>query len=206
MKVPFSALLTVDSVPTSFKCRHDGITVHGLLASFLAFGSSEELDRYRLWMATWPSPGDFEESTPIMWSSTTSNFVESSNKDEGYGSLGHDFCPLPPDISGQWNTSNLHIVPSTANSGLLAKQKTRFEKDWAKVASAIPDADRERYMYYWLLVNTRTFYHEAPAKDKKKTAKEDRMALCPFADSFNHADVDEGVGQYSPPERKHSSR
>lgn len=56
-------------------------------------------------------------------------------------------------------------------------------------------------MYYWLLVNTRTFYHERPGMKKAKTAREDRMALCPFADYFNHADADEGVGQYSPTEK-----
>ena len=51
-------------------------------------------------------------------------------------------------------------------------------------------------MYYWLIANTRTFYHELPGrKQKKKMAREDCMALCPFADYFNHAD-DEGVGEY----------
>jgi len=130
-----------------------------------------------------------------MWSSRKSNAVDSTNID-----TGDDFCPLPPDMSGRWNSTNLHNDLTTSNSGLLAKQKTRFEKDWAKLASVIPGANREQYMYYWLLVNTRTFYHERPGKKRKASPREDRMALCPFADYFNHADADEGVGQYPPHE------
>lgn len=130
---------------------------------------------------------------PIMWSSTKSNAVDSTNNNEG-----DDICPLPPDISGRWNSTNRHNAPTISNRGLLDKQKTRFEKDWAKVSSAIPRANREQYLYYWLLVNTRTFYHERPGKNKKTTLRDDRMALCPFADYFNHADADEGVGQCPP--------
>lgn len=135
---------------------------------------------------------------PILWPTAMTETVSSGSQVNGHILSTHGICPLPPEISGHWNTRNAHNSPSTSNSGLLTKQKTRFERDWTKVTSAFPDADRERYMYYWLIVNTRTFYHERLGSKKRKKAREDRMALCPFADYFNHADADEGVGQYSP--------
>ena len=198
MRVPFSALLTTDSVPAGSKGRHEGISVHGLLASFLAFGIPEDLDPYRPWIATWPFLEEFENTMPILWPPSEAKDLNRSN-----GGGEPDFsrsgsCPLPPDISGRWTTTSSQNSPPSSNRGLLAKQKARFDKDWAKASSAIPAADREKYLYYWLLVNTRTFYYEQPGKrkEKEKTAREDRMALCPFADYFNHANG--GVGQYSP--------
>jgi hypothetical protein len=45
---------------------------------------------------------------------------------------------------------------------------------------------REDYMYAWILVNTRTFYYTTPKTEK--LPRDDRMALQPVADLFNHAD------------------
>ena len=146
-------------------------------------------------MVTWPSFGDLRESMPILWPTTITEPVSSSSQDKGRILSLHASCPLTPDISGRWNTATSISSTKTPNGGLLAKQEARVEKDWAKVSTAIPAADRERYIYYWLLVNTRTFYHELPRKQTVKTPREDCMALCPFADYFNHADADEGVGQ-----------
>jgi len=196
VKVPFSVLLTIDSVPASLRDLHDGISVHGLLASFLAFGVPEDFDPYGPWTATWPSFEDLEGSIPILWPTTMTETTSSSSQLNGRNSSRHGYCPLPPDISGQWHTSTAENSSATLNSGLLGKQKRKFEKDWAKVLPAVHNADRKKYLYYWILVNTRTFYHERPGLNKSKTPREDRMALCPFADYFNHADVDEGVGQY----------
>ncbi|MCJ1367693.1 hypothetical protein MMC16_006827 [Acarospora aff. strigata] len=187
VKVPLSALLTTDSIPTPFRDLHGDISVHGLLTSFLAFGDPEDLSTYSPWIDTWPSPVDFAESMPIMWPK-------------------HELCPLPPSISGRWSTVNVHKPPTEeSTSGLLPKQEAKFKKDWTKVSSVIPGADRGRYMYYWLIANTRTFYHELPGrKQKKKMAREDCMALCPFADYFNHAD-DEGVDGFILPTNKSDS-
>ncbi|KAK6820692.1 hypothetical protein PG987_015092 [Apiospora arundinis] len=44
---------------------------------------------------------------------------------------------------------------------------------------------KQKFVHAWLLVNTRTFYHESPRL--RRRAKEDRMVLQPVADLFNHA-------------------
>lgn len=122
---------------------------------------------------------------------TSSVVSGGADRKESDGEKG-GFCPLPPAISGQWATIATPDTAHRPNTGLLAKQIGKFEKDWTEVSRVIPDADGERYLYYWLVVNTRTFYHEPPREQRrKKVAREDRMALYPFADYFNHAD--EGV-------------
>lgn len=54
---------------------------------------------------------------------------------------------------------------------------------------------QELFTYYWLIVNTRTFYWDystistkRKGKPGKKLVGDDCMTLCPFADYFNHAD------------------
>ncbi|KAK4229952.1 ribosomal lysine N-methyltransferase set11 [Podospora fimiseda] len=77
-------------------------------------------------------------------------------------------------------------LPSSALN-LLQKQEAKFQIDWKLVSATFPTLTREKYLYHWLLVNTRTFYHE-----NSRTAKlprDDRMILQPVADLFNHADV-----------------
>lgn len=80
---------------------------------------------------------------------------------------------------------------------MLAKQKSKFEADIKAVREIQPVSD-DLYMYYWLIVNTRCFYWDYPNGSKamrtpkrRKVAKslpsDDCMALCPFADFFNHA-------------------
>jgi len=190
--VPSSALLTTDSIPAAFKALQGDITAHGLLASFLAFDNPKDLSQYASWIATWPSPQDFADSMPIMWPPSVTKTVYRNDYDKETLPSTLGFRPLPPGIGGHWGTIYLHDTLRGPNPGLLAKQEEKFKKDWTKVSAVISGADKERYLYYWLIVNTRTFYHELPGT--KKMARDDCMALCPFADYFNHAD--EGVGQF----------
>ena len=60
-------------------------------------------------------------------------------------------------------------------------------KDWAVVSKKFPKSSFGKYTYYWLIVNTRSFYYELPGI-KAQPARDDRMVLCPFVDYFNHAD------------------
>ena len=86
-------------------------------------------------------------------------------------------------------------LPASAKS-ILSKQQAKFEKDWQVVSRAFPSLTREKYLYHWLLVNTRTFYHENPRTAKLR--KDDRMILQPVADLFNHADVSGCEVAFSP--------
>ncbi|KAK3394094.1 hypothetical protein B0H63DRAFT_555359 [Podospora didyma] len=89
-----------------------------------------------------------------------------------------------------WDAQLQEFLPRTARN-LLRKQLAKFERDWAAVKTAFSHDDsstvsRDDYLYAWLLVNTRTFYHET--ERTKKLSRDDRMIMQPVADLFNHAD------------------
>lgn len=89
-----------------------------------------------------------------------------------------------------WPAELRALLPPSASS-LLAKQSAKFNKDWAAVeAASFPESchkiSKEDFLYSWLLVNTRTFYHTTRQTEKKRP-KEDHMVLQPVADLFNHS-------------------
>lgn len=108
-------------------------------------------------------------------------------------------CPSKSDIESSvplaWSTDLQSHLPSPA-AELLRKQQAKFTRDWNIVRAAFPDITEEDYRYAWLLVNTRTFYHSTPKTEKMH--RDDRMALQPVADLFNHAD--EGCDVHFNPE------
>ncbi|KAL0261893.1 hypothetical protein SLS55_003326 [Diplodia seriata] len=98
-----------------------------------------------------------------------------------------------------WEEREKELLPAHAKS-LLEKQQEKFEKDWRALRAHLPSGDcRDLFTYYWLIVNTRTFYWDYPTTTRtgkqqvkrRKLAPDDCMALCPFMEYFNHAD--EGV-------------
>lgn len=89
-------------------------------------------------------------------------------------------CPLA------WVPELQTYLPSPA-AERLRKQQSKLARDWEEVRLAFPELREEDYRYAWLLVNTRTFYYSTP-KTEKLYRKDDRMALQPVADLFNHAD------------------
>lgn len=187
VRVPASALLTIESISPEFRDLHSckGLTVHGLLASFLAFGADQMLP-YAPWKATWPSLADFQGSMPILWPLELRESLLCRRRD---GTSTANFFPLPPAIGSRWATSTTG-AGQPPNPSLLWKQGKRLERDWAIVSKILPESAHKRYAAYatmWLLVNTRSFYYELPDA-KIQPAREDRMVLCPFVDYFNHAD------------------
>ena len=183
--MPTSALLTVNSIPKRFRALHEGITVHGLLASFLAFSGSES-SHYGPWAATWPSMNELRESMPILWSCKLNQVLHSNGK-SGAINRYHEVSPLvlPPAIGGRWQyVSSLSRV--SEDVGLLNQQARKFVADWNIVSKVFSDTDWENYAYHWLVVNTRSFYFELP--DATNAPQADRMVMCPFVDYFNHND------------------
>ena len=191
--VPVSAFLTINSVPSDFRDLHGDITIHGLLASFLAFGDTEEISPYAAWRATWPSFEDFEKCMPILWAVQMARDKHHDTEDN-YNS--YTFTALPPAIGGAWGSAQNSSIDWNGKTGLLHKQEEKLNKDWTKVRKVLPNASFNRYTHYWLVVNTRSFYFEPPGA-KRLPVRDDRMVLCPFADYFNHAD--HGVSR--PPKR-----
>ncbi|KAK8136002.1 hypothetical protein PG984_003942 [Apiospora sp. TS-2023a] len=84
-----------------------------------------------------------------------------------------------------WPEELQKLLPRGA-SDIVHGQHAKFKSQWGVVAKAFPSLTRDEYMYFWLLVNTRTFYLETP--EMKAFPWDDRLALLPIADLFNHAD------------------
>ncbi len=129
---------------------------------------------------------EFKESMPILWSCKLSQMLGPDGKSSAIHGY-HEDSPfvLPPAIGGRWQH-----VPSLSrvreHVGLLNRQATNFGADWNIVSRVFPDKGWEEYAYYWLVVNTRSFYFELP--DATNTPHADRMVMCPFVDYFNHND------------------
>ncbi|KAK3388947.1 hypothetical protein B0T20DRAFT_447356 [Sordaria brevicollis] len=173
LTVPSKTLRTYETVhPSIARALPKDITIHGLLAADLAFDPSPSA-KYRQWNAVCPTRDDVWDSLPLTWDHQLRKFLTKRALD------------------------------------LLLKQEAKFEKDWTMVQqssllSLRSDGEedestkedgklnktitRDDYLYAWLLVNTRTFYHETPKT--KKFKKEDRMVLQPVADLFNHTSYD----------------
>lgn len=79
----------------------------------------------------------------------------------------------------------------TEKADWLEDEARSAAKPSAKARSAAAAA-RDAYTYAWLLVNTRTFYYLHPTDSESgpsQVARDDRMALQPIADLFNHHGV-----------------
>lgn len=176
MKVPLTALLTTDLIPQDYKEVQLGITVHGLLASYL----TSNANCYAEWQATWPSMKELEESMPILWPHGVLDMKWTESSAPG-GSV-----TLPPSVGGLWLSMGISSEQAVS-SCLRSEQEMKIQKDWMTVKQALPHVTYRDYAYFWLIVNTRSFYYALPTLLKPLT-KEDHMCLCPFVDYFNHAD------------------
>lgn len=189
--VPSRAFITVETIPQAFRTLHPNISVHGLLASFFAFGGKSK-DQYRPWSNMWPSPQNFKDTMPLMWPQNLPKLNSSVQSPENTFAT-NSFLPFPPAIDGSWASPIPSNSRTRENVGLLHAQKERFEKDWAIVSASLPEVSVDNYTYHWLIVNTRSCYFEIP-KTKVHLNRKDRMMLCPYIDMFNHAD--RGVSRF----------
>jgi hypothetical protein len=88
----------------------------------------------------------------------------------------------------------LQMLLPVASSILLNKQKHKLALDWDAASSGFPHLSYDHYIYCWFLVSTRTFYYTSSTPDTQNPPdSNDCLALVPFADYFNHADVGCGV-------------
>lgn len=189
VQVPTSVILTVDTLPTSFRDQFpEGTPVQAIMAAYLTHGSEQELSKYDLWRKAWPTRQDFEDSLPMLWPTALGGLTWPDN-DPATRTQPN---VLPPCISGRWNT--IQKDPSTKkyeteHQNLLAGQEQRLGKAWADVTTVLPETDWRSFSYHWLILNTRSFYWVAPDQEPPED-RNDAMALLPFADYFNHSDVE----------------
>lgn len=158
------------------------------MAAYLTHGSEQELSKYDLWRKAWPTRQDFEDSLPMLWPTALGGLTWPDN-DPATRTQPN---VLPPCISGRWNT--IQKDPSTKkyeteHQNLLAGQEQRLGKAWADVTTVLPETDWRSFSYHWLILNTRSFYWVAPDQEPPED-RNDAMALLPFADYFNHSDVE----------------
>lgn len=197
VEVPLSAMLSIDSIPASFVNLFDGnISLHGLLAAFLTHGDPEILRKYDFWKATWPKLRDFEDGTPILWPKELggrglkNSPNKTANSEHSSRSSPSETITLPPSASGVWNTFRKKPLVEeyqTKHQNLLVQQEKRLRDAWRDVTAVFPDTDWETFSYYWLIVNTRSFYYLMPGEEPPEDTNE-AMAMVPFADYFNHID------------------
>lgn len=199
------------------------MSVQGLFAAYFAWDRNEEdknedgdgeggdndddddLQKYAPWQAVWPTMQDFKDSMPLLWPSYLSGQQDllppsqpSAQDSPPSTSSARSF--LPPSISGSFRslpTSSSHDRESHGypprHQNQLAEQTERLEKAYGIAKRVLPSLDREKYIYHWLLVNTRSFYY-VPKGSGRPDDGNDAMAMCPFADYFNHSDDDSAVG------------
>ena len=185
--VPAAVLLTINTIPEEFKKLHKGITVHGLLASFLAFGDPDT-SRYAHWKNSWPSMQDFQESMPILWPSLMREPLDHDESPHYMSGQNEDSVfILPPAIAGRWAHYQMHEFWNVRDGAPMYRQEKKLESDWNVVSKVFPNKTLPVYTYYWLIVNTRSFYFEVSGRDVAQD-HDDRMVLCPFIDYFNHSD------------------
>lgn len=190
VEVPTSLILNTDKIPPSFKAEFpEGTVNHALIAAWLTHGGSETLKDCSLWYNTWPTRKDFEDTMPLLWPVAVGGVQWPGNEPVKPNDVQHNI--IPPGISGHWNT--FQIERSTRNEqehrNIMVLQERRLRKAFEDVSSARPDTDWHTFSYFWLILNTRSFYWVGPDQEPPEDRNE-ALALVPFADYFNHADVE----------------
>ncbi|KAK6367408.1 hypothetical protein LTS17_010334 [Exophiala oligosperma] len=87
-----------------------------------------------------------------------------------------------------WEEVVAQCLPSKAR-GILSKQAAKIRKDWDAVTAGHIDVSFENFRYFWLLVNTRTFYYTPSNMKTAPVSSEECLAVVPYGDYFNHSDV-----------------
>ncbi|KAL3478675.1 hypothetical protein BJX99DRAFT_103271 [Aspergillus californicus] len=194
LSVPFSLLLTIDSIPSSFVDRFPvGTSIHGILAAFLTHGHPALLSELDAWRAVWPDWSEFENSMPVFWPGQL-HFadLESPAPKKDKHTNARNPIPLPPSISGRWNTFEKQPVPAgyeyeTRYQNLLPQMANRIKDAWKHVLVAFPETKWETFAYNWSIINSRSFYYISPGKDEPEDWN-DAIGMVPYADYFNHID------------------
>ncbi|KAL1900591.1 hypothetical protein Sste5346_002314 [Sporothrix stenoceras] len=165
LAVPTRALRTLATVPKAISRTLDrDVSVHGILAAHLVLDDTGD---YAAWDAVLPTPDDLEAGMPLLWP-----------------------------------TKLRELLPTPARNA-LQRQQTKLNADWEAVKAAFGEGKgketngdgndtgekltKSKYVRAWLLVNSRTFYYTTPRSEATLPSHDDRIAMQPVADLFNHA-------------------
>ena len=158
------------------------------------YGCDETL-QYAPWKATWPSLQEFQDSMPLLWPDFLQEPLNCKGEVSPVITRGEGISKpaflLPPAIGGQWREMLEYF--GREDAGLLYRQKQKLKADWDTVKKVFPDQALPEYTYYWLVVNTRSFYFDI-LEGELPDSHDDRMVMCPFVDYFNHKDHGVSLG------------
>ena len=191
VQVPTTLILNVERIPTSFKAEFpEGIANHALIAAWLTHRGPDDLENCHLWFDTWPKRQEFEDTLPILWPVELGGRQWPGDAAAKPDSKQPNF--IPPSISGRWNTFQRSVLPGQKvqeHQDQMYFQEKRLRKAYDDVCAARPDTDWRTFSYFWFILNTRSFYwvgdDQEPPEDRNEA-----LAMVPFADYFNHTDVD----------------
>ena len=102
---------------------------------------------------------------------------------------GKDYCLYTQEVCGR----SPEKEESNQRSDILANQLKKFRADRCLIQDVLTSSRRtvDDFTYYWALVNSRCYYWKY-AKSRKPVGgsgqrlPDECLALCPFADLFNH--------------------
>jgi len=129
---------------------------------------------------------DVRESMPILWPEMLRWPLNRSTGEPIPCAGERPVFPLPPAVGGRWSHEKMAHSFMQKDS-LLSRQEKKLKKDWEMFSKHSPNRPFEEFTYYWLIVNTRSFYYELPGMSSSQP-RSDCMVLCPVVDYFNHQD------------------
>ncbi|KOS23266.1 Ribosomal N-lysine methyltransferase set11 [Escovopsis weberi] len=85
-----------------------------------------------------------------------------------------------------WPEELQDLLPRDARV-TLQTQKTNLRRQWGIFSKVFPEVPQQEFQHAWMLVNSRSFLDGTPETDNYPW--EDRLALVPVADLFNHSEA-----------------
>lgn len=136
------------------------------------------------WTAVLPSPSDLAAAMPVLWPAALRRLLPPAAREL----VEKQRQKLEKD----WNAVRTAFDVGGGARDIIEARRARKSKAKLKRKPAdknLSTSEKDAYTYSWLIVNTRTFYFMHPLDletGDSKLAREDRMALQPMADLFNH--------------------
>lgn len=211
--MPAQCLRTVDTVSQSISRKfseENAISVHGLLAADVLLDPD---DVYSVWAKVFPTADDFHACMPLLWSRkvrsslplSTCRLVEKQERKlaadwaavKQSGLLSYLSWPSQSLLCTSFLEGGMNGARGMVSKPMRKRRKVigKHERD-GQIKEEIEVEEtkaKEAYTHAWLLVNTRTFYYVTTDMKKRLPDINDRMALQPIADLFNHTGKD-GIG------------
>ncbi|CAK7563313.1 MAG: hypothetical protein SEPTF4163_001179 [Sporothrix epigloea] len=186
LEVPTRALRTLTTVPKAIsrKLDHD-VSVHGILAAHLVLENAED---DAAWDAVLPTRDDLEAGMPLLWPPKLRELLPTPARtalQRQQTKLNADWERVKAAFADKFESKDArHQEDESIKGATDAKDaKDAKERNTQKACGLT----KSNYVRAWLLVNSRTFYYTTPRSEAALLSHEDRIAMQPVADLFNHS-------------------